>query len=583
MGKIKEFFSNQRTDLEKVFRNYNITIIAAMVLSIFACIFNSFDYDYNRESISYKTVEYISVFLIIFVVGAILLETIYVTADGVRNGKALLIGSIINGCISLMWTVININVNSVAELFEFITTKDIAEMNIMKLFGVYMIIILGLSIYKIFKKTGIEFDVYMARIIFGLLKVWAVYFVLIFAIEMLFSIFDNLIFEIDYWEISEYIMILLAGFLFFPYTLMTITRTEEENSKFTKGFVNFLWLPIIYAAMAIIYLYIVRIIVEGELPLNEVFGYCAYIFMFGMPAWFMAYGFLRENDLKKGTESKYTRFVKHVKYAYIPLLILEIISMGIRIADYGFTESRYLAVVLIIAQTIYLAWELIGKLLKKKIGYENYIFVAMGILTIVLICPVLNLDKFCFISQRDRFEEAMESGDYYTAESSYSEIKYTPYGDKYIEDNYTTGEQYDLELLLKDYTQYTYSYYEYVTFSTYYNTKESIKIQGYTNLYSFDYDSGEMMADDLKDITIKFGENQEVCVDMTETVEYFKKKEEERGDESPDMGYYYLELSPNCCLVIERISFSYSFDGSEYRYLDLEGYVLTNEGGHNGQ
>jgi len=583
MGKIKEFFSNQKIDLEKVFRNYTIAIISAMVLSIFGCINNSFAYNYDRKDLSYTIVEYAMVFLLIFTVGAVLLETIFVSVDGVRNKKALLFGSIVNALVSIAWTLINVNIYSVADIFEFMTTRDIAAMNIMKLFAVYMIIIGGLAIYKIFKKTGIDFDIYMARVIFGLLKVWAVYFVLMLALEMLFSIFDNLIFEIDYWEISEYIMILLAGFLFVPYTLMTITRTDEENSKFTKGFVNVLWLPIIYVAMAIIYLYIVRIIVEGQLPLNEVFEYCAYIFMFGMPAWFMAYGFLRENDLKKGEESKYTGFVKHVKYAYIPLLILEIISMGIRIADYGFTESRYLAVVLIIAQTIYLAWELIGKLLKKKIGYENYIFVAMGILIIVNICPVLNLDKFCFISQRDRFEEAMESGDYYTAESSYSEIKYTPYGEKYIEDTYTTGEQFNLEELLKEYSEYNYSYYEYVTFSTYYNSHESIKIQGYTNLYKFEYDGGEMMSDDLKDITIKFGENQEVCADMTDTVEYFKKKEEERGSESPDMGYYYMELSPNCCLVIERISFSYSFDGSEFKYFDLEGYVLINDGGHNGQ
>ncbi len=578
MGKIKEFFSNQRLDLEKLFRNYMMALVSGMLLSVFYCIYECFDYDDKPIAL-----EYILVFLLLFGLGSILIETLFVNAEGIRNNRAIFYGSLVNAVVSLIWTIVNVKIEQVSELVSSFGNEDIAEMIIWKILSVYLIVLVAVSLYKIIKKNNIEFQLYAARVIFGLLKVWAVYFVLIFSINMLLELFSSLIYEIDTWDISEYLIILFSGFLLYPYTLMTITDAKDENSRFTRGFVNFLWLPIIYVAIAIMYMYVVRIIVEGELPSNEVFSYCATIFTFGMPAWFIAYGLLKEGDLKKGQESKYTKVVKNVKYTYIPLLILEIICIGIRISDYGLTESRYMAVVLIIAQAIYLAWDLIGKLLKRQVGYENYILVAMGILIIVLICPVLNMEKLCFISQRDRFEKAMEEGDYYTAESSYSEIKYTEYGEKYLFDTYTTNEKYDLEQLLMEYADYNYNYYEYVSFSVDYDTEESIKIQGYTNMYSFEYDGEQLTSKDISDITISFGNNQEVCVDMTETVEYFIKQEENKTTSYPSMDYYYIDLGPNCCIVLDRIRFGYSFGGSEYKYLDLEGYVLTNEGAHNGQ
>ena len=578
MGKVKEFFSNQRLDLEKLFRNYMLAIVSGMLLSVFYCIYEGYDYDDKPIAL-----EYVLVFLLMFGVGSILIETLFVNLEGIRNKRAIFYGSLVNAVVSIFWTIVNVKIKEVSELVSSFGNEDIAEMIIWKLFSAYLIVLVGVSLYKIIKKNKIEFQLYAARVVFGLLKVWAVYFVLMFSINMLLELFSSLIYEIDSWDISEYLIILFSGFLLYPYTLMTITDAKDENSRFTRGFVNFLWLPIIYVAIVIMYMYVVRIIIEGELPSNEVFSYCATIFAFGMPAWFMAYGLLREGDLKKGQESKYTKMVNNVKYAYIPLLILEIICIGIRINDYGLTESRYMAVVLVIAQAIYLAWDLISILLKRKVGYESYIFVAMGILIVMLICPVLNMDRLCFISQRDRFENAMEEGDYYTAESSYSELKYTEYGEKYFFDTYTTNERYDLVQLLKEYSDYNYSYYEYVSFSVDYDTKESIKIQGYTNMYSFEYDGEQLTSKDISDITISFGDNQEACVDMTETVEYFKKQEENKNSSYPSMDYYYIELGSNCCLVIERISFGYSFDGSEYKYLDLEGYVLTNEGAHNGQ
>ena len=49
------------------------------------------------------------------------------------------------------------------------------------------------------------------------------------------------------------------------------------------------------------------------------------------------------------------------------------------------------------------------------------------------------------------------------------------------------------------------------------------------------------------------------------------------------MDYQYIKLSNNCCVVIEEITFRHNTYTGEITGLDFGGYILTNEGGHNGQ
>ena len=75
---------------------------------------------------------------------------------------------------------------------------------------------------------------------------------------MLVSIFDSLIMDIDYWDIMDNIVILIGGFICFPYSLLMITDTKDGNSKFTKGLINFALMPAVIIAILIVYLYIIK-------------------------------------------------------------------------------------------------------------------------------------------------------------------------------------------------------------------------------------------------------------------------------------------------------------------------------------
>lgn len=584
MGKFKNFIEEQKTDLRALLFNYTFTLIAIAILSIVLCI------DYEMET-PRDFIQNIELCLAIFAAGAVFIETFFVHKNEEKNWGRLAIYYIVNAILAVIWTILAYYIEDIADRFD---NSDIFCLNFTKLFVVYIIGLLAVTLYKLVKLSGLKIDTYFSRAIFGLLKTWGLFFVLYLAICLLLSIFGALIMEIEYWDILDNISILLVGFVCFPYSLLTITDTKEENSKFTKGLINVALMPATIAAFLIVYMYIIKILVSWNMPSNEVFYICLYVFILGGPVWFMSYGFLREKAEARGEEiGLYGKIVKNMKYAYAPLIILEIISIGIRIANYGLTTQRYLAIVAIIFQIVYVLWDVIGKVAKKELKEEGLIIVGLGIFAFIMLCPGLNMDKLPAEIQIDRFEEAIEDEDYVTAGGVYTYLKFDDYGEVYLKENYSIEEIDALELIFYDYADEDdeYMYKEYIFADVPDEVRENgMNIAGYTNIYWINgqiADYGEIYSEEeLKAISISFGNDPKQRVenvDITSVVEYVIKLKEEDINYNMDMDYQYIKIGNNCCVIIDFIKFNYNTATGEITDLAIDGYVLTNEGGHNGQ
>lgn len=580
MGKIKKFIEEQKSDIRTLFLNYILTLISVAMLTIVFFINLQIEKHLNL-------IDNMMLFLCTFIFGNLFIETYFVNNDD--NKKKPVIFYIINAIFSLIWTLIGYYDNNIANLFDF---PDLYFLNIYKLFTVYLMTLLFLTIYKLVKKSGLSFDTYLARVVFGLLKTWGLFFVMYLAITMLLSIFDSLIMNIDYWDAFESIAVLLCGFVCFPYSLIAFTDTKEDNSKFTKGLINFALMPVVIIAFLIIYLYIIKILLNWNIPSNEAFEICLNLFIFGAPVWYFSYGFIKKNaELKSEELNLYGKIVKNIKYAYIPFIILEIISIGIRIYNYGLTEQRYLAVAAIVFQILYVFWDIIQKLLKKDIKDETLILVALFIIIFICICPGLNVDKLPVIIQQARFEEAIENEKYADASEAYFYLKYTDYGEKYLAEKFSLKEREEYEKIFyeceDESEQNSYKYNKHYYISVPYDKKlNGINISGYTNLYPFVF-NGEYdrvySEYELENFTIKYENNSAVLnVDITSIIEFTKDNSDTYGS-SQSMDYQYIKLSDNCCVIVESMNFKYNSYSEEIRDLYIEGYVLINEGGHNGQ
>ena len=71
MSKIKNFIEEQKMDLKGLLLNYTFSLISAALLSVLLCI--EFELDNRSEIISN-----IELFLIVFLAGALFIETFYI-------------------------------------------------------------------------------------------------------------------------------------------------------------------------------------------------------------------------------------------------------------------------------------------------------------------------------------------------------------------------------------------------------------------------------------------------------------------------------------------------------------------------
>lgn len=627
MGKIKSLFEEQKADIKDVFLKYISTIIAVFLLCIVVIA------EMDSSSNSWDIYEQIIGFFLIYACGSFFIETLF------NNNKIIMY--VVNVFLSFILTILGFNLD--------VWVSEAALETYAKFFFLYIMLILGISIYVIIKNSGLSFQRYANTVVLNFLKWGFIFIIFNIGIVIILGIFNSLIFRIDIFEFVTKFELLLAGILYFPYALICVLAKREERSKFYKVVIKYILMPMLIIAMAIIYIYILKMLFTASVPKNEVFGICAGVFCLGFVISTMAYAYIDadgENadvDLNRaeqemagyknsgnsdiGSENEgignlgiYDKIIKYFKYGFIPMVLLEIYAVGVRISAYGVTEDRYIGVVFIIAQIIYLLWEPIDKLLsgfKKKDslpvdssmavqndtvygqapvkkndnavgygkGYEKLIFVAILIYIFTIIVPFTSIEYICFASQKKRMENAIEKNDYVTAYSAYSQINYNKYGKKYIDKSYSKE---DIEKLHENYNEAKgYGENDYYYYETYINPnyeQSDIEIEGYSRMYTFDsyiYDKVDYKSEtlriepDTQKAGLEFTVNNlsEIVENALTDYGYYNNNNGRNNydySRKPAREYIYGDKK----LIITSISFYYYEDGKTINNLSLRGYVL---------
>ncbi len=557
MKSIGTIFESRIKKLKRNLSVYTITLISGMILSITAFVFSLFDKLNNRYFQHFASI------ILLFMIGCFFTETYFIRNKDKKKVKLISVLYIL----SLMFAIAADAILTWA--YDNFSEKTSYWIN--TYFIVFYIIILIASVYKIVKTSDLMIEVYFARAVFGLLKVWALFAILYLATILILEVFNVLITDIDYWDTVSRIEMLLCGFLYLPYSIMVVTSTSEDNSGFTKGLITYVLMPCVLIAVAIIYIYIFKIIFGMKLPNNEVFDICAYIFIIGCPIWLMANAFLEEKAGKGGNSPGiYRKTVGAMPYIYIPFVVLEIICLGIRIRECGFTEKRYLGLILIIFQIIYIMWKpVIGKLLGKK-EYIYLIHVIVVLLLLTLIMPGINIMRVSYMSQKGRFEKAVEQENYSAAIGPYSYLEDTIYGEEYLKEKYTKAERNALEEKMSHYDNNSINRSEYVYFNCNTGLKDGMDIRGYSNIYAFNSTTRKITKDDLHNIEIEYGEEYYVNVDFAQTYEYFYNRENVSEDE-----FYEININGSIKLIITQFRCSSDKYSNKVEYIEVYGYILT--------
>lgn len=587
MGKLGIIFDQQKESIKGIIKRYLLTIICANIACILYIVMDAADLyeNSNAEEIFY----YIFGFLITFAIGSFFVESIF-TEDG-SNRKRLLIPYVVFGLISLVFDIFGNNTENFSQM---------GEDMFYKIFYLYIILCIALGFHRLIKNSGMSFEKYIVNLLVGVIKVGVVLLLLNVGFILLVTIFDILIVDMNEWEFIGYVEIFLIGAVYLPYSLICVTDKTETNSKFIKGLLLQILMPMVSAAMIIIYMYVLKMLVMRYMPRNEVFGICANLFCYGVVIWTLAYSFAPDAYKDKNTKGAaiYRNIIKYAKYIYAPLILLECYSIGIRIREYGVTLDRYFAVVFIICQIIYVAWEplygLVRKIFKKEKnryaeGYEHLLFVGIAVYVLCVLLPFFSGEKIEFLSQKKRFEALMNGqsieelsrydDDTKNIRSAYRVIESNTYGEKYLNETYTQAERKALEKKL-----YGESYTRQWDYYTKEAADEAITVFGYSYMYLYTerdvYYVGDVIAvHDTEPLNIEINcrgntGDMVVCdVDMKELVKLIisRGKNSDRDDGTLP---YVIRTDDGRKCVITRITFNYESSEDLIEIRDLEGYIL---------
>ncbi|MCM1399691.1 MAG: DUF4153 domain-containing protein [Clostridium sp.] len=588
MGKFGIVVDKQKESIKSIIKRYMITLLCVNLACVLSVALDASDFYSRSSDAARQVVDYIFGFLMMFAVGSFFVESIF-TEDG-SNRKRLILHYIIFAIFSVVFDILGNNIDIFSE-----AGQDM----LYKVMVLYILLCVVLAFHRLIKLSGMAFEKYMVSLVVGAIKVGTVLLLLNIGFILLVTIFDILIVDVDEWQFVTYVEILLVGIVYAPYALICLTDKTETKSRFIKGLLLWVLMPMVMAAMIIIYMYVLKILVTGYMPKNEVFGICAGLFCIGAVIWTTAYPFAANayQDLKAGVI--YRTVIKYAKYIYAPFILLECWSIGIRINDYGITASRYWAVVFIILQIIYVAWEpiygLVRKLFKKEKsgyaeGYEHFLYIGILVYILCVMLPFFSVEKIEFLSQKKRFEALMgayetaydidlqqNSDAFKSARSIYNVLKWNRYGEEYLEEKYTAAE---LTAIKSFFGQQTYDGRQWVFRRR--ETDAAVSIEGYSYMCSFRVDGdyyeemsagGERidMVVDIEDIGN--GNSIHDTINVKELVWSMINSDYPNAGDDGTLPYEIVSESGRK-YIITYCYFEYEETDNDIRDWKFEGYVL---------
>ena len=613
MGKIKAWFGRQQNRLSGVFKKFLGTLFLTLVLCVF----------WDSVEISKKRVEnmeeYIGIFLLMAIVGTFFTEC---ALRGRKSKEASITGYIFAGLGAFLWVILDVISKS--------DVSDISRYYIVASAAMYVLILLGLSFLALIKDSGLSFEQYMLRLIVSSLRMILILVVLNLGLLLILWMFNTLIAKFDYSGWLYYTEIILLALVYLPYGLSCLVdQSEPEQTRFARGLVLYALMPMLIAAMGIIYIYMFKLVITWDFPSNQVYPICAVLFGAGFVIWTMAYAYTRKN-----VSVFYNKIIRYMKYIYAPFVLLESYAIGIRIYEYGWTIVRYAAVVFIILQVIYIIWEPLVNLIllirrEKRIHYaEHYewiVYVLFILAFFALIFPWSSAEYVEYTSQQSRFETVcdnvrkMHEIDRNWTPDEYQEVAKLQYSGRSIR-GVLSENVYGSDYLRMNYTANELDRMFNIDSSWWTNQEQEEPVRPNTNIDSSDYFSGGIDEEggltiknyskmyttslylaydnpvewiELTRLELSYGKDKKALVDLTDCISTMISESEYYGGSETDTpelkpGEASTELVPtdpevlfavntgNGTLLITQITFRYDRSLKMVYNLSMSGYILVN-------
>ena len=193
------------------------------------------------------------------------------------------------------------------------------------------------------------------------------------------------------------------GVLFTLYILSNIAKTfdyEDESCDFPKGvrfITNYLLVPLMFVYMFILYAYFIKIIVQWELPRGNLGWMITTFGSIGIITKLLAY------PIRNSGTRMLVVFDQYYYYALIVPIVLLVISISVRINDYGMTEPRYAVALL----GLWFLSVIVLTFIKKDNFQIKYVPMILAVLALFSSIGPWGMVSVSLNSQAERFESLL--------------------------------------------------------------------------------------------------------------------------------------------------------------------------------
>jgi len=195
------------------------------------------------------------------------------------------------------------------------------------------------------------------------------------------------------------IITLVAGNLILS-GLTPPSKTLARMGKIYKG-ILYVAFAVYAILLAVLIVYFAKIIITWNLPSNRVS-------LFGNFAVYASVFFVFVMDQFRNDDKVVKIHQKIIGIIMLVIIAMNFASMGVRVSQYGLTESRYLALVLNGGAALFAISCLI-----KRGKFNNYVFVAIALVTILLTSTPLNFIRIPFENQKSMLITELKADNMY--------------------------------------------------------------------------------------------------------------------------------------------------------------------------
>lgn len=528
-------------NLENV-RKVPLTIIFTIIFVIVITIKSLLENKYLLNELSYLS----SLFMLIII-------NLFFTEVSFKKKKSKIIGYVLSFVIAIILKNLQVPYHLLRPKCEVSCLTEFSDyMNYV--LGGYVISIISISVFNIYKKLKISFSEYTNKVLSNIFKTGIIFFVSLPGIMFIFILME-LVLDVDY-KIEDAIYTLLFGLYFIPSIIISLIDVNNDKiSMLFKSVNTFCILPVTVISILIIYFYIFKILITKVMPENLIFMLVSIVFIIGMISYFCC------NNKNKLLNLYFTVF----PYTFIMPIILQIYSVNIRLMQYGLTPDRYIACMFIVFEIIVIFL----LIYKKGLKIQN-ILIALPIICIISVVGPFNLVRMSYISQANILNKYYnDTGDKYSkAVSAYKYLNQTDKGKKYISKE-VKNSNIKYEILDKSYNRSNFKHYHLKSID------ENINISNYKSMIPVKITLGYDIIKSYSNNLVTVNNNTNSKIDNIDISKYtkmlvlnnyldndsFSKNNIYKVDDNRVLYLYYLYLRVN-------------EDNNSIRRLQAKGYLF---------